>query len=121
MGFLQIFSWWYGPGFSWNIIQIKKKLDAIGQTLAISILLKTLFAPWKQITSNNYQISFFQKLIDNSVSRFIGFLLRFFMLIFGGVWALGVIIFGFIWLVLWPFIPVSPFILAILTIKGVTF
>lgn len=118
---MQIFGWWYRPGFGWAFGQIKKNLDMIGQTLAINVLLKTLFAPWKQITSNNYKIGIFQKLIDNSVSRFIGFFVRFFMLIFGGLWALFVVILGIIWIIVWPLIPIAPIILVFLAVKGVTF
>lgn len=120
MAFWQIFSWWYGSGFAWAFGQIKKSLDAIGQTLAVSVLLRTLFAPWKQITSDNYRVGIFQKLIDNGVSRFIGFLVRFFMLVFGGLWALAVIILGLIWLIIWPIVPLSPIILLYLALKGVT-
>lgn len=121
MAFFQIFIWWYTTGFVWATNQIKTQLDVIGQTLAISILAKTLFAPWKQITSNQYRINFLQKMIDNGVSRFIGFIVRISMLTIGGLWAIIVLILGLIWLVIWPLLPFALLILPILTVREISF
>jgi hypothetical protein len=106
--------WWYGRGFGWVIDQISTSLSNIGKTLAVKVLLKTWFAPWKQITTTTTFANFIQKSVDSAVSRFVGFFVRTFMLITALVWAVVVMIFGIIWLITWAFIPILVIILPIL-------
>ncbi len=119
MAVMQLITWWYGSGFGWIISRISSWLAGINKTLAVNVLLKTLFAPWKQITNTIRFSNFIQRLLDNLVSRGIGFVVRLFMLLYGGLWALSVLVFGVLWLIIWPFIPFMIFILPFLAIKGV--
>lgn len=118
MAFLRIFQWWYGGGFGWVLARIENSLKNVGKTLAIDVLAKTLFAPWKQIQTTG-KVPIMQKILDNTISRLIGFLVRVFMLIVGGLWAIMVIIFGLFALISWFFVPFLVIILPILAINGV--
>ena len=72
--------WWYGAGWGWLFGQYQHKLTSVSRNFSVSILLKTLFSPWKQLTTQATFRNFFQALIDNTVSRLIGFVIRFFVL-----------------------------------------
>ena len=113
--------WWYGRGFGWVVEKIDQSLQNIGKTLAVKVLLKTWFAPWKQITTTTTFANFMQKAADNAVSRFVGFFVRTFMLLTALIWAIGVMLLGAVWIAIWAFIPLSFIILPILYAKGVTF
>jgi hypothetical protein len=120
MGILFMLSWWYGKGWVWALGQIGREVNHVGKVFAVSILLKTLFAPWKQITSPSSFSNFFQSAIDNTISRTIGFIIRSCILFIALLWTSVVIISGILLIILWPFIPLSIFILPFLAIKGVT-
>ncbi len=113
--------WWYGRGFGWAVERIYAQLTGIGQTLAVSVLLKTWFAPWKQITTTIGSTNFMQKIVDSMISRLLGFFVRTFMLIFALIWAILVLALGAVWLALWVVIPLSPLVLLVLYWQGVMF
>lgn len=104
---INFFSWWYTKGwFSFG----KKVIDRIGyliQVFSIPILLKTLFAPWKRITTNPGK-SIAEKLralLDNLVSRIIGFLTRTIVIITSIIIILITAIVGLILFIIWPLLP----------------
>ena len=116
-----LLGWWYAQGFVWVLEKIEQSFLNIGKSLAVKVLLKTWFAPWKQITTTSGYANFIQKSIDSTVSRFIGFFVRTFMLLVAFFWAIFVMAFGAIWLAVWAFIPLSIIILPVLFFTGVTF
>ena len=116
---VSMLSWWYGQGFAWILGRIGPELKSINNIFATDVLLKTWFSPWKQITTVPTSYTFFQKLIDNTISRLIGFLVRTFMLLVAGIWAVTVLIFGLVSIILWPFIPLLIFALPVLFVMGV--
>lgn len=118
---IALISWWYGRGFGWVVDKIDHSLANIGKTLAVKVLLKTWFAPWKQITTTTTFANFMQKALDNAISRFVGFFVRTFMLITAFFWATTVMAFGALWLAIWAFIPLGVIILPILYFNGVSF
>lgn len=72
-------AWWYGQG----VIEASNKAVAIlwrlTDSLSLPILLRTLFAPWKNdvLSARNIALSDQMKLWgQNFVSRFVGFLVR---------------------------------------------
>jgi hypothetical protein len=107
---LGLVQWWYGQGWLTAAKRLKGRLSAHFQAFSVPLLLQTLFAPWKQIVAaKNPNATIGEKLrgvLDNLVSRFIGFCVRmltlFASLLLGIVIAVG----GLVLLVLWPFIPV---------------
>lgn len=116
MAIILYLKWWYGAGWAWILSEYNKKLSMLLRNFSVVILLKTLFSPWKQLYTEATLRNFFQALVDNTVSRVIGFIIRVFVLI-----AAGLIIFiltvCFIFLVaIWAFIPPAIVILPILMV-----
>jgi hypothetical protein len=114
MGFLLLARWWYTAGWVNSFFAIEKRVQKVANELSMGILLKTLFEPWKQITlyaGQNSSVDVkFHVLLDNIFSRFFGFFVRSFVLIFGVI-ALGVIfVFGCFLAIAWPLIPLLPLV-----------
>jgi hypothetical protein len=105
---LQIVVWWYGAGWRQASRTIFTWLAGIQQMFSVAQISRTLFAPWRRITSYGGR-SLDEKLrgaIDDLVSRVVGFFVRIFVLIAALVAMLFVICFGAIITVLWPVLPV---------------
>lgn len=111
--------WWYGQGWLWAIKQIDVRLQNIGNIFAVKVLIRTWFAPWKQITSPSSFHNFFQAATDNAISRVVGGIVRTTMLLLALIWALLIIVSGLIWIILWPLLPLGIIILPVLTISKV--
>lgn len=104
---LAFLSWWYGTG--WKLVS-KKTLNiqkSILQIFSVSLLLKTLFQPWRRIVTHpgTSATDHFHAAIDNLVSRFIGSMVRIFVII-GALISSGLMaIVGLFQLILWPLLP----------------
>ncbi len=106
---IEFFSWWYTRGFARLASTLQVRLRAIWNIFSIPILLKTLFSPWKRIqtTPGKGLQSFFSALVDNTVSRMIGLVIRIFT-IFTGLLAMALmLVVGLVLLIAWPFLPFS--------------
>lgn len=106
---LSLLRWWYGSGWVWAGSRLKERLSRIGRDYSVSILFKTLFKPWKQIISTAGSQSTigikFNILIDNLVSRIVGFMVRSMTLMAAGfIWLLTLVV-GLGVLMVWPAIP----------------
>ncbi len=117
---LQFFSWWYGRGLAGLIGRIRGQLRAFGELFSVNILLRTLFAPWRRIISypGAGLGDHMRALLDNLISRLVGFIIRIFVLLAAAV---SVIVLGVLWLaelVVWPLLP--PAIVACLILGVVT-
>lgn len=113
MAIAYLLGWWYGQGWSWLLKMVQKNLTAIGETFSVPMLIKTLFSPWKQIQTAATFRNFFQAAIDNLVSRFIGAVLRIFMLIAALFLTASVVIGGLALIIIWPVFPLLIFILPV--------
>jgi hypothetical protein len=113
IGFIQ---WWYGPGWREAGQAVLGRIRSTYLNFSIPILLRTMFEPWRRIVSPS-QGSLGMKMramLDNLVSRFVGFGVRFCALIAALVlMALNLIIGGLIF-VLWPTLP----LLSLLLVAG---
>lgn len=102
-------SWWYlqEPVFIWKaIVALTKR---VFHTFSINILLSTLFAPWKKdlIRAENVSLDVqFKIAIENLISRFVGFIIRFFTVIIGLIVTLMIFILGVAFIIFWFFVPV---------------
>jgi hypothetical protein len=115
MLFLEFFTWWYGVGWQKAIhggIGLVKKVEL---SFSISVLLRTLFSPWKRIISSPGRSleDKLSALLDNLVSRTIGFFVRIFSLITALVLITGAAVVGAVIAMSWPLIPVLAVISAI--------
>jgi hypothetical protein len=113
MVIIGMLSWWYTTGWKQQALKLREKIASTMDYFSIDLLLKTFFAPFRQISagkvtgSMNVQLRAF---FDRLVSRVIGAVIRLFMIVFGSL----VIAFHSIvrigLLVLWAFIPIIPFV-----------
>lgn len=111
--------WWYSRGWLWILGGMGNKLEAIGKTFAVKVLIQTWFSPWKQIYNPNPTFqTFIRDAVDNAVSRGVGTVVRTFILLAALLLSILVIIGGLLSLALWPFLPLAIIILPILTVTG---
>jgi len=101
--------WWYGDGWVRTIKKSKSSLVGLAQSYSILILLKTLFAPWKQINAGNPANMAigdrFRQLLDKLISRFVGFMVRSLTLLAAGVSLLVMLILRIVFIIVWPLLP----------------
>lgn len=102
-------SWWYGAGWGGTVKQTSRHLADLSQNFSISILVKTLFAPWKQLDAfkgvNQTLGDQFHRSIDKTISRFVGFMVRSMTLFAAIISVLILLIFRLVWIALWPCLP----------------
>jgi hypothetical protein len=108
-----ILGWWYTTGWKQRAIMLKERLRGTVDYFSIDLLLKTLFAPFRQISAGKVSGSLnvqLRALFDRLLSRIIGAVVRLMMIVIGTV----VIIFhsalGMVWLLAWGIIPFLPFL-----------
>jgi hypothetical protein len=110
MLFVAFVGWWYGEGWANTLRRSKYYLLSLSQNFSVLILLKTLFAPWKQLDAfghPNMSLSDkFRQSIDRFVSRFVGFMVRGVTLFSAVVSILLLLAARAIWIVLWPCLPI---------------
>lgn len=109
MLFIEFFSWWYTRGYARLATTLQSSLRAIWYIFSIPILLKTLFAPWKRIQTEAGKglQNIFRAMLDNIVSRAVGFTIRLFTIIAALICIIVMIVVGMIMLIVWPFLPFS--------------
>lgn len=105
MAIMYLLTWWYGRGWAWLLRGTEARLNAVNQTFSVGILLRTLFAPWKQIQTPGTFRNFFQSMLDNFISRAVGATVRVGMLLMAGVSTLGLVIGCLAAILLWPLLP----------------
>jgi hypothetical protein len=105
------FQWWYGAGWRGQVLRIGETMITTNDWFSIQLLFKTFFAPFRQISANesgNDINSRFRAWGDRMFSRIIGAFMRFFMIIFGVLALIVVMIISGVRLVLWPIFPLIP-------------
>lgn len=99
--------WWYSTGWLETLQRIGGRVKAVWRMFSVAILLRTLFSPWRRIISPPGKSieEIFRGILDNTVSRFVGFFVRGFAL-FAAFLLTGVaVIVGGIIIVAWPLLP----------------
>lgn len=95
---------------------VSVRLGGVADTFSIDILIRTLFAPFRQISVGPVRGSLDMQLraiIDKLVSRVIGGIVRTMVLIAGSaVIALASVV-GAIYIAVWPLLPLAPFVVLI--------
>jgi hypothetical protein len=115
---LEFFRWWYGDGWqevAKRSLGIVKKVEL---SFSLSVLFRTLFSPWKMITTNPGR-SFDDRMhaaLDNMISRIVGFFVRIFSLVTALILMAGAAIIGIVMTAGWPFIPV---LIILAAVRGV--
>lgn len=111
---LAFLSWWYSKGWTELISKLIAFIDSIGQLFSVKILLKTLFDPWRRITSTGSIgiSSYLHAAVDNTISRLVGLTVRLLVLTAGLLFSLVIIVVGCLVIIIWPLLPPA-FILTI--------
>jgi len=121
---INLLRWWYTDGWRKRTRLIANRLDGTIDYFSIDLLLKTLFAPFRQISAGRVDGPLGVKmraLIDKLFSRIIGAFIRFIILVIGGI-VIGLqAVLGVMILIGWGLVPLFPVIGLMLTLIGVTF
>lgn len=108
MLFAEFFTWWYSRGFVELLNKLAQLISGIWRKFSVPILLRTMFEPWKRIVEGaggSIQDKA-QALVDNLISRFVGFSIRLISIITALILVLVVSLLGLVLVVAWPLAPV---------------
>ncbi len=118
-----LISWWYLDGYKLFASKLWTKLGDTIDLFSIGSLLKTLFAPYRQISANETGDSIDAKIlafVDRLVSRMVGGVARI-MIVFCGIVVITIQFVGSILsLLVWPILPLLPVVFIVLFFAGVT-
>ncbi len=116
-----IMSWWYGNGLRLRFRMVSDRLASTNDYFSIGLLASTLFAPYRQISAGKVNGSMalqMRALVDQLISRFIGAIVRSFMMVLGiiilNLQALG----GLVELLFWVIIPTFPVVGLLVAVIG---
>jgi hypothetical protein len=111
MFFTGVVRWWYAAGWRERAGLVGERLARTLDFFSINLLLKTLFAPFRQISAANTtgpisvrMHAFFDKLI----SRFIGAFMRLILIFVGLITIVAQLLWGMIVLIVWIILPIIP-------------
>ncbi|MGK2896278.1 MAG: hypothetical protein ACSLEY_01585 [Candidatus Saccharimonadales bacterium] len=114
-------SWWYGDGWRQRARLIGERLIATLDYFSIDLLLKTLFAPFRQISAGKIRGSLdiqLRAFFDQLISRLIGGFVRLVLIVVGSVWLVITALIGGFILAIWGFLPLLPLVGIIVAILG---
>jgi len=101
--------WYYGEAVKDVLTGWRNYIIFSLNYFSIPLLLRTLFSPWRRdITKKPRGLDvqrIFEYVAFNSISRGLGFLVRFFTIIAGIIFSLVVVISGFVFFVIWLILP----------------
>jgi hypothetical protein len=115
--------WWYGDGWRQRAQLVANRLDGTIDYFSAGLLIKTLFAPFRQISAGTVDGPIgdqMRAMVDKLFSRLVGAVVRLMLLVIGGV-AIGLqVILGLVTLAGWAFVPLLPIIGIVLMLTGWT-
>jgi len=117
--------WWYGRGFKEYLAWFVDRLKDIADFFSMRLLVRNLFAPFRQIaTEKRDNLPLSERLhawADLMVSRMVGAIIRFVLLIVGTVSLLVRVVIGLVVMILWPLTPLLLVYAVMLYVRGVVF
>lgn len=120
---LSLLRWWYGDGWRKRAQIVAGRLEGVIDYFSVDLLLKTLFAPYRQISAGRVDGPLgvqLRVMLDKLFSRVIGAFIRVILLIVGGI-TIGLnAAFGCVVLIGWMLVPVLPFVGIAMAIVGWT-
>lgn len=120
----ELFKWWYTAGLRQRLKKISVRLDGTIDYFSMDLLVKTLFAPFRQISAGKVDGSLEVKmraLIDRLFSRLIGAFVRSLLLVVGGVTIALQAVLALVMILAWLLVPFLPVAGIVLMISGVKF
>lgn len=116
------FSWWYGAGLRSAVAGIGRRAQRPLDDFSVGLLLRTLFAPFRQIDAGGVRGSLDVQIrawFGREFSRFFGAGLRTIMIIIGLIGAALSALLSIVWLVIWFALPIVPVLTIVLWLGGV--
>ena len=116
----EFFTWWYSRGWLGAWRTARNWVVKVEMEFSTLVLLRTLFAPWKRIVAlpGRSIDEKFRAMIDNLVSRVIGFMVRLLVLLAAGVLIILTAAAGLVLAIAWPFVPLATAYFFYRSIKG---
>lgn len=104
---IEFMKWWYGSGWLKAFHKTVEWTNEVRYDFSISILVGTLFSPWRQIISipGKSLDAKIRSLVDNLVSRVVGFFVRLIVLFTALLLYILAATAGFVLAVVWPLLP----------------
>ena len=120
MVIISLLSWWYSEGWLEQISLTRRSFIKLADKFSIGMLLKTLFAPFRQISVGEQAgktASLASVIADKLISRLVGSVMRLVM-VFVGTGALIIYaIISVLRLAGWPLLPLAPVLGLILMVS----
>jgi hypothetical protein len=124
MMLLALISWWYTAGWAGLISGAVSRSSRLLETFSVSLLLGSLFDPFRQISAGGSRGTSFDAQLrafgDRLFSRLFGAVVRSIFILIGFTASGAAFVGSLVMLVVWPFIPLSPFIGVALAVMKVT-
>jgi len=117
---LELLRWWYGTGWFQTAHHSITWAESTGRTFSVPLLIRTLFAPWRRIVNVGGR-SLDEKaraILDNLISRCVGFVVRLFVLIAAGLITGATLLSAFLLTLIWPVLPIMVFYFLARSITG---
>ena len=116
-----LLTWWYGAGWLGLVHGAATRIQAVMDFFSVSLLLGTLFDPFREIDAGSVNGSPQEQLRafgNRLFSRIIGFFIRTVTIICSLISAMVVTLIGLAQLILWPLIPLAPLFGLVAAIAG---
>lgn len=117
-------SWWYSRGWKIFTAKLFDKLRDTIDFFSLTSLLRTLFAPFRQISAGKSGTNAalgdrMRAFFDRLVSRIIGAIVRLLILVVGGILVILQLLLSMALLVAWPILPFGILVFGLMTMMGV--
>ena len=116
-----LLGWWYGSGWRDRRVMVKERLARSCDYFSIGLLIRTWFAPFRQISAGKVRGSIniqVRAWFDRLVSRIIGAIARTIIMLVGVIWLILQSLAGLIELLFWLLLPIFPVVGAIIMSFG---
>lgn len=120
MVIISLLSWWYSEGWLEQISLTKRSFIKLADKFSIGMLLRTLFAPFRQISVGEQAgktASLASVIADKLISRLVGSVMRLVMVFVGTLALIIYAIVSVFRLVGWPLLPLTPVLGLILMVS----
>lgn len=120
---MSLIQWWYGDGWRQRVRQIGNGVTGMVDYFSITLLLKSLFQPFRQISAGTVDGAIDAQLrafADRMVSRLIGAAVRTIIIITGLVAITVQVLLGLLILAIWAIMPALPVVGLVMVFIGWT-
>ena len=113
---VSFFNWWYGQGWKQVAKSLRPRLKGVAGAFSVGQLLRTLFAPWRRITTEPGRAleERLRAWLDNMISRVIGFFVRLGVLFAAFVSMIAITLITVIEIIAWLLLPLAVPLLIVL-------